>query len=146
MGIEFTVLGNPHALKRHRMFRHRNQLIAVDPSKADKNVFEVISRQHAPQKPFDCPLRVDMQFFFSRPKNHYGTGKNSQVLKSTAPNFHISRPDIDNCQKFVLDALNGVFWADDSIVCESTIRKMYDCRPRTEIVITLLTSEAEKLF
>jgi len=136
--IIFEVLGNPKGLKRHRTFRRGNFQGQYDPSKADKNVFEVIARQHAPEKPFDCPLRVDMQFFFPRPKNHYGTGKNSQVLKPTAPNFHISRPDIDNCQKFVLDALNGVFWKDDSVVCESKIKKLYSNRPRTEIVITQL--------
>ena len=44
-------------------------------------------------------------------------------------------PDADNLAKFVCDSLNGVFWRDDSIVCELTVTKAYNNVPRTEIVI-----------
>lgn len=36
------------------------------------------------------------------------------------------RPDIDNYQKAILDSFNGIFWHDDSQVCEVEAKKFYD--------------------
>jgi hypothetical protein len=45
-----------------------------------------------PSTPLTGPLEATLYFFFSRPKNHYGTGKNSDVLKPlTAGNWHHKR-------------------------------------------------------
>ena len=59
------------------------------------------------------------------------------MLKDNAPEYHITRPDSDNLAKLVKDALNKVFWKDDSLVCDLNIKKRYDHdNPRTEITIT----------
>ena len=47
------------------------------------------------------------------------------MLKGGAPKYRTSRPDIDNLFKFVLDALNGVFWIDDSQVVMCSLSKEY---------------------
>lgn len=132
MAIKFIVLGSPQALKRHRMFRRGQHLIAVDPSKDDKADFLTMAHQHAPQVPMDCPLALDVRFYFARPKSHY----NKKGLKDTAANWHTARPDIDNLFKFIADSLNGVFWRDDSLICSVVCHKCYDEKPRTEITIT----------
>ena len=50
------------------------------------------------------------------------------------------RRDIDNMLKLVLDALNGVAWADDSQVTEVSASKAYDpAAARTEIVVYRIT-------
>lgn len=36
---------------------------------------------------------------------------------------HIKKPDRDNLDKAVLDALTGIFWIDDCQVCDGRIRK-----------------------
>lgn len=93
---------------------------------------------HRPKEPIETPLRIQMEFIFSRPKSHYRTGKYRNILKSNAPVIHISRPDADNLVKFVLDSLNKVFYNDDSQVCELMAIKRYaeqDEEPKTEVMI-----------
>lgn len=139
--IHLIILGNPKALKRHRMFRKGNTLIAVDPSKGDKADFLTIIRDKAPKKPFDCPLEIKMFFYFSRPKNHYRAGKYAGQLKPHIPKFHTIRPDVDNLIKFVADSLTGIFYYDDTLISVVEGWKLYDEKPRTEIIIKELENE-----
>lgn len=137
--ITFTVLGEPKAQKRHRSTRFGEKgLRNYDPSASDKQDFKWMAYKHRPEIPLDRPLRVDINFFFTRPKMHFRTGKNSHILKDTAPDWHIGKPDRDNLDKGVLDSLKGVFWRDDSIVCAGEIQKKYSDNPRVEVTITLL--------
>ena len=39
--------------------------------------------------------------------------------------MHVYKPDADNLAKFVLDALNGVYYKDDSQIYELIVRKQY---------------------
>lgn len=136
--ISFVVFGEPKAQKRHRSTRTGTGIRNYDPSAADKQDFKWMAYQNKPTTPFEGALRVDISFFFSRPKSHYGTGSKSHVLKPNAPNWHIARPDRDNLDKGVLDALKGVFWKDDSIICSGEISKKYSLNPRVEVTITVL--------
>lgn len=108
--IKFSIPGRPHTLKRHRTGRGRT----YDPSAGDKQVFAATCLQHKPTKPFDFPLHVYLQFHF---------------------NNHQHEPDIDNCIKFVFDALNGLFWKDDRIIERVTAVKCFNGDARTEVVI-----------
>ena len=141
MRIEFTVLGNPRAQKRHRtrQLKDKNFSIRYDPCAKEKNDFFRAVQHHAPEVLFKGPIRVELVFFLPRPKDHYGTGKNANKLKKTAPEWHIKKPDIDNLVKWILDALSSVFWSDDSIICDLYVAKRYDEKPRTVIVIETLT-------
>ena len=134
--MKLTILGNPTALKRHRTFRRGKFTGSYDPSRVGKADLLAVVRDNAPEKPFICPLRVDITFYFARPKSHYRTGKYAGELKPGMPLWHTKRPDRDNLDKFILDALDGIFWLDDSIVCDGRLRKLYDGRPRTEIEIS----------
>jgi Holliday junction resolvase RusA-like endonuclease len=64
------------------------------------------------------PVRLSMRFYFKRPKNHYRTGKNANVMKDTAPVFHSQSPDLDKLIRSTQDALSSVVWRDDSQVCQ----------------------------
>ena len=69
------------------------------------------------------PLRVDLTFYFPRPKSHY---RSNGELKPTAPRWHIVKPDRDNLDKAVLDALTNLgIWQDDKQVCCGMIKKLY---------------------
>ena len=61
-------------------------------------------------------LTVHMTFLMPRPKSHYGTGKNANVLKDTAPKAyeHLQDPDALKLARAVEDALTGVLWKDDN--------------------------------
>ncbi|WP_102411379.1 RusA family crossover junction endodeoxyribonuclease [Beduinella massiliensis] len=49
------------------------------------------------------------------------------------------KPDADNILKLVLDALNGIAYADDRQIVEASIEKWYALTPRVEIEITEVT-------
>lgn len=132
---QLTILGEPVAQKRHRTVNIKGFNRNYDPSAADKKDFLSIVQDNAPEKPFDKPLKLIVDAFFTRPKSHFGTGKKLGLLKETAPLYHVSRPDWDNVGKFVSDALNKIYWRDDSVLCEVGVRKRYSENPRIEIKI-----------
>jgi len=133
-----VVLGDPKPQARHRHFSKGKFSSTYDPTAEKKGSFVSIIQDDAPGVPWDCPLSLELSFYFHRPKNHFGTGKNADVLKATAPEWHTNTPDIDNLQKFVQDSMNKIFYKDDSSICQITARKLYSDRPRTEITIKIL--------
>lgn len=135
MIIKLKVLGQPKAQPRHRHFQRGSFKGTYDPGKEAKQSFLSVVLEQAPAEPLNEPLCVDIDFYFARPKGHYGTGKNKGKLKSSAPTRHTTKPDTDNLRKFTCDALNKVFWRDDSVICEGCSKKLYDSMPRTEIII-----------
>jgi Holliday junction resolvase RusA-like endonuclease len=138
MKIEITIPGDPKTQQRHRTFKRGTFTGTYDPSEKDKRQFLQLCHDHRPDKPIDSPICMELKFYFQRPKNHYGTGKKASILKPASPLMHTSRPDIDNNIKFVFDALNSVFYRDDSLICLLSVAKLYSDTPRTEILIETL--------
>lgn len=144
--ISLTIMGEPKAQKRHRSVNIKQMVSGkeitltrqYDPSSSDKGDFLSIVQSNAPLYPFDCPIKLEINLYFTRPKSHFKSGRNSHILKDNAKTWHTSKPDSDNCIKFIMDALNKIFWRDDSLICNITIIKMYDLSPRTEINVTPL--------
>ena len=111
-----------------------------DPSKQDKAAILAAVWDKRPDQPFDEPLRVDITWYYARPKNHYRTGKYAGELKPNAPEWCFVKPDRDNADKIYLDALSGTFWVNDSRCCYGMLAQRYaDGEPYTEIIITTLT-------
>ena len=133
--IRFTTYQKPTPLKRPRFFHGH----AFDPSKKDKKLWLKNVMQHVPKKPFTEPLNVMLQFYFKRPKSHFRTGKYSGIRKEKAPKFNDKIPDIDNLAKFVLDAMNGVFYKDDKQICQLHCSKNYTegCNDESYQIITI---------
>ena len=131
-----TIRGEPNAQKRHKHHVRGKFAQVYDPSAQAKEDYRIVLQQQAPAFPYSGALYVDIDCYFSRPKSHYGTGKNAAVLKADAPPFyHTKKPDGDNCVKFVFDALNGIFWKDDAMICSHKICKWFSEAPRTQIMI-----------
>jgi Holliday junction resolvase RusA-like endonuclease len=136
--IRLTVLGEPKPQARHRHFTRGTFSGTYDPSKDKKESFASILQSQAPKEPITAPISLELIFYFSRPKNHFKTGKNSEMLKDSAPDWHSRRPDIDNLVKFVQDSLNKIYYKDDALICQLIAKKFYSSTPRTEIILTVL--------
>jgi len=132
--------GKPIAKKRPRFARRGKFTVTYSDQETEAGKFLLLAKQQI-DKIHTGPLRVDMLFFLARPKSHYGTGKNSTVLKSSAPAYPDSKPDYDNYIKFALDCLNEIAWDDDSQVIGGSCFKLYakDGNARTEITISEMT-------
>jgi len=153
---EFTIdceprgQGRPRARIVQSNDRKMKPFVSVydDPKdKKAKCLFALAAREFAPKKLIDQAIRVDTTFYMPRPKLHYGTGKNADKLKDRYVNiYHTKKPDIDNLSKLVMDALTGVIWTDDSIVCKGFTEKVYARKPRVEVKIKLLEEMSVTLF
>ena len=64
----------------------------------------------------DGPLEVNFKFEFKLPERPAGKKKGDPYDKKV---------DLDNLQKFMLDAMTGIFYGDDSIVCSLSATKVY---------------------
>jgi Holliday junction resolvase RusA-like endonuclease len=140
MIITRTVLGEPKAQPRHRHFTRGSFVQTYDPAAKAKETFASILQREAPEEPVSDPISLTLVFYMARPKGHYKTGKNSDMLKDSAPEHHTGRPDLDNLTKFVQDALNKIYYRDDALICQLIARKVYSERPRTEITLTTLNT------
>ena len=123
------ITGPVYSQKRHR---HTNRGFVYDPSAKDKKkVIPQIVNQFM-EKPFDNAVLLEMNFYIQRPKSHW----NKYSLKSSAPKYKTTKPDLDNHCKFYMDCMNKVVYLDDSQVIELSAKKIYnDKESFTEIVI-----------
>ena len=83
------------------------------------------------------PLFVKIGFYIKPPDSIAKVKKNlSALTDETLP--VVKKPDIDNLQKSVLDALNGYAWYDDNQISDIYAKKRYSLKPRVEIEIEVL--------
>jgi len=97
---------------------------AYDPekSRAWKQHVALFAKQHAPDKPLDCALKMELEFILPRPKS-------VSVKKRPLPTV---KPDLDNLVKAVKDGLTGIIYRDDSLIVEIVARKVYDDGPEAK--------------
>ena len=83
-------------------------------------------------------VRIDVRFLLPRPKHHYRTGRNANLLRDAAPLWPAVKPDVDKLIRSTLDALGeaGV-WRDDSQVVSIHAWKSYADATTPGAVITI---------
>jgi len=126
--FQIFVTGLPVAQPRPRAVSFRGRARMYSPSTSNEWKACVIRdlRQYAGTFPAGVPLRCDLTFYLPRPRGHFGSGKNSDKLKPSAPSRPTGKPDRDNLDKAVCDAITAAgVWADDSQVTDGRIRKRY---------------------
>src|SRR3990167_8020034 len=97
--IEFTVLGKPEPAGSKRAFMPkgaRHPVITDDNPKGKdwKNAIRCTAREIYRGPLFDEALCVTFRFFRVRPRGHYRTGKNADKLRSSAPVYPTTKPDV----------------------------------------------------
>lgn len=85
------------------------------------------------------PVKLTCRFTLTRPKGHYGTGRNADKLKDSAPRYHIQKPDLTKLIRAVEDSLTGIVWRDDTqVVSHDESAKSWGERDITTVQITEL--------
>ena len=75
--------------------------------------------------PLAGTVEMDAVFVFPRPRSHYGTGKNADKLKASAPELHSVRPDVSKLLRSTEDALSSLAYQDDARIARTTACKRY---------------------
>lgn len=79
--------------------------------------------------PEGVPVRVIIEYFFSRPKSL------QRKKDSDGTVLHTKKPDLDNLNKAVLDAISAAgFWHDDRQVVDLRSRKFYTAKGDSPMV------------
>ena len=140
--ITIRVFGIPKGQPRPRAFSFRRgdkTLTRVyDPATAEgwKSAIAEAARTLVPTTPIEGPISMEVTFIFPRPKAHL---RKDGSTKFGSPTWHTHKPDRDNCEKAVLDALTILgFWHDDAQVCAGEVRKIYGTPPGANINIKSL--------
>lgn len=93
------------------------------------------------------PLVLDVMFVMPRPKYHFGSGKNADRLKPSAPYWHTTKPDATKLLRSTEDALTEVAWGDDAQIAWQRVRKRYAMvgeQPGAIVLVDFLREEGPR--
>ncbi len=127
----FFVPGTPVPQPRARVTTRGKVARAYVPSghpvHAWRQAIALVGQNAWRKPPLDQAIGADWWFWVPRPKSHYGTGKNAGKLKPSAPKHPTSRAhgDAKNLLTAAEDALEGILYRDDTLLCDSLPRKRY---------------------
>ena len=94
--------------------------------------------------PIEGPVSVGIAVAIARPAGHYGSGRNAQRLKPSAPTSPTGRNtgDVDKLARAILDACTVArVWLDDSQVDELRVTKFWGERGEREYAVVSVSEE-----
>lgn len=132
--IEFRVDGIPATAGSKTPFIYKSkkdgkQRVAMCPANKKQKPWmaqvRAVAVEHYSGPPMIGPIKIHLNFFLPRPKTHYGSGKNTNVVKASSPEYPTGKPDRLKLARAVEDALTGIIWRDDSQVVDGNTVKLY---------------------
>jgi Holliday junction resolvase RusA-like endonuclease len=134
--ISFFVQGLPKPAGSKRAFVlkrggvYTGRAIVTDDCKKSrdwKTDVSITAKMHYGNAPLlDGPLELTLTFYMPRPKGHFGSGRNAATLKASSQRYPQGKPDVLKLARAVEDALTGVCWIDDALICHEVLRKEYE--------------------
>lgn len=134
---EFTVFGIPIPKARAvvtNKFSKKGKRITFTPDRTKIAELDFIRQAsiYAPVVPIQGPIALSVTFHMPLPKSWPKWKKLAAIGGKIRPT---STPDIDNLLKLVQDAMNKIFWNDDSQIVEVQTAKYYSDEPRIGICL-----------
>ena len=133
MQLQFTVPGEPRGKGRPRFTRRG--FAYTDTATRD---YETLIREQAtaamrywPDGMVATPVSVRIDIYKGVPKSWSMAKRRRALDGQEIP----GKPDLDNVAKGVLDAMNGVAYADDTQVVRLLVQKQYSLEPRLVVTV-----------
>lgn len=134
--IRIRVLGDPapqgskkaFALKKDGQYTGRVSVVESSHKRVKSWRADVVeAASQVKQWPaLEGPLSVSMVFYLKRPQAHYRTGRNSHLLRPSAPAYPAGRPDSSKLLRATEDALTTAgIYKDDAQIVNTYLAKMY---------------------
>ena len=107
-----TYVGNGQMIESCKDVKHWRQLVTI----------AAVQRKC---QPLIGEIAMTAEYILSRPKGHFGTGKNASKLKPSAPYYVGVKPDLSKIQRSTEDALTKVAYTDDAKIVSMVLVKRY---------------------
>lgn len=141
--IQITVLGKAEPAGSKRAFAMKGKdggktrAIVTDAnsnSKPWKQEVASAAREVYKGPLLNCCLAVTFIFYRPRPKGHFNSSGtlNAKGRREPGPG---TKPDVLKLARGAEDALTGIVWRDDALICEENLRKYWGEPARLEIRI-----------
>lgn len=121
MTITFTIDHVPVAKGRARSTRSGHHYTPQKTRDFEALVRDVVKWECADRnilEPSLDPIAIEINFMFKIPKSW-------PKKKADNAKLHTSKPDLDNLEKAICDAMNGIVYKDDSQICMKQTKKVW---------------------
>lgn len=126
--LSFTIPGKPFAKQRPRATRQGRVYTPAETVSFERTVGQIAAI--AIKTPFAGAVRLTIRATFAPPPS-WSNRKRAAHLGQP----HLQRPDLDNCQKAILDGLNRIAFADDAQVAEIICSKAWGETAQTVVTV-----------
>lgn len=135
MNYDFIVPGKPMGKQRPKATNRGRYTKVYTPKETisyENLVIAMFQQIYPHAKPLEGEVRGCIKAFYPIPLSTSNKRKQAMLEGVIRPQV---KPDLDNIEKIIYDALNGIAYVDDSHIIEMTISKHYSDSPRVEITI-----------
>lgn len=133
--VFFVIEGDPRGKERPRTtFKGGTRTYTPQMTVIYENLVKLMYREACGAFKFgdDDPIDLRIFAYYSIPKS---ASKKKRELMLAGKIRPTKKPDVDNIEKIVADALNQFAYKDDSQIVDTMVRKFYDEKPRVEVMI-----------
>lgn len=127
----FFVEGRPKGKGRPRMARRTGHVYTPASTKAYESEIRQAFLRQGGETFAGLPVMVEIEASYPMPKS-WSKRKREEARGTYCGN----KPDLDNLEKAILDALNGLAWDDDKAVVILIANKRWEDTGGVEITIT----------
>lgn len=99
------------------------------------------SLENRPPEPLDGPLAVTVTVILPIP-NLFSAKKRDKAIRGEVLPY--KKPDLDNVEKSLWDALQGIYYTNDSRICRKNIQKIYGEQPGMMVEIEEIIEGRER--
>lgn len=144
MQVQITIPGHVQPKERPRATRTGHTYTPRRTREYEAAVKAAYMEQHG-QTMLTGPLAAEITVYMAIPASASKQAREAMAAGKILPT---KRPDIDNCAKGILDALNGLAFEDDRQITGLLIRKRYDdgSGERAEVKIREFYLKTETYF
>jgi crossover junction endodeoxyribonuclease RusA len=109
--VMFSVVGVPVPQGSHRGYVVNGRAVVTNANPKTRpwrqDLIHAAAEAFGERPAITGPVSVSATFKMPRPKHHFGTGRNADLLRPGAPPYPSGKPDVDKLVRNLLDALTG---------------------------------------
>lgn len=134
--VNFSIPGRPRGKERARQAPgHQRPYTPAQTIAAEKEIAQLFRQARGPGPPLTGPVSLTVTAVFRIPVG-WPRALREQAARGLVP--YTGKPDRDNIEKLVCDALNGLAWCDDAQIAAGPVLKRYGGPARTEVRVESL--------